>query len=870
MATMMVEAGAEPAVTARSDVRLQQALAVVRATYRLQFNDAFTFADAERLAPYLATLGISHVYASPIFTARAGSAHGYDMVDPQAISPALGGEAGFRSMARTLAAEGIGIVLDIVPNHMAADPANRFWMDVLEFGADAASAAVFDIDFSRRIALPWLEEGAAPIERLSYDGEAGRVVAIVASQPVPLAPGGVAGLLDRIGAGEAAAAWRAIDRCAVDADAIAAARDALREAEAAMSESFAHALEAADLDDLHALQHWQAVPWRRTEALNYRRFFEVSHLVGVRIEDDEVFEIVHRLPLALLRAGLVQGLRVDHVDGLADPSGYCSRLRSEAGPEALILIEKILGHDEPLRPWPIDGTTGYERLNLINELFVAAEGRAALQSYLEGRGWISGAPLDRIAAAKSAVIETGFKPELAVLLDAAAAMLGVDAPPRSALQAALVALLAAFPVYRSYLTALPAQPEDEALWREAERRAAKANPASAPILAPLVAAALGEAGATAGRFRRLFQQLSGPAMAKGFEDTELYRSVGLASVNEVGSDLASPPRDAAALHQAFAGFGLRGLTPLATHDTKRGADTRARLNLLSHKPQRWIGLFERWQARHADWKSAGAPDGLDEWFIYQTLFGAWPLTAERARGYFEKAMREAKRHSGWTDPNADYEAALQDFVERLIDAPEGGPFRADLEAFIAETEPAAATNSLAQAILQLTLPGIPDLYRGTELADFSLVDPDNRRPVDWACRAALVQAAAAGIPAMAEDGERAGKLVATRALLALRARDPSLFTGSYHPEPMGTPGWFAFRRIGGSSELLVALPIGLKAMTEGTLAFSSAGLAGDWQAVLPLGAGAVMDGADIRIDPAAPVLVRYRNKKSQGERLLQT
>ncbi len=862
---MMAEADTRPAATAVSEQRLQQASALVRATYRMQFNDEFTFADAERLAPYLAGLGISHLYASPIFTARAGSAHGYDMVDPAAISPALGGEAGFQSLVRTLSAHGIGIILDIVPNHMAADPANRFWMDVLEFGSDAASAGVFDIDFSRRIALPWLEEGAAPIERLAYDRDGGRVVAIVASQPIPLAPGGIADLLERIGAGEAAAAWRAIDRCKAEPEAIAAARDALRDAEASMSESFARALDSADLDAVHALQHWQAVPWRRTEALNYRRFFEVSHLVGVRIEDDAVFEIVHRLPLALLREGLVQGLRVDHVDGLADPAAYCRRLRSEAGPEALILIEKILGHDEPLRSWPIDGTTGYERLNLINELFVASEGRAAFQAYLEGRGWVAGAPLDRIAAAKSEVIETGFKPELAGLLDSAATMLAEDAPPRSALQAALVALLAAFPVYRSYIASLPPEPDDAALWREAERRAAEATPVSAPILSRLVAAALEADGAPADRFRRLFQQLSGPAMAKGFEDTELYRSVGLASVNEVGSDLSSPPRDAAALHEAFARFGRRGLTPLATHDTKRGADTRARLNVLSHKPQRWIGLFERWQARHAAWKRHGAPDDLDEWFVYQTLFGAWPLTPERAHGYFEKAMREAKRHSGWTDPDTDYEAALQDFALRLIDGPEGAPFRADLEAFIAETEPAAATNSLAQAILQLTLPGIADLYRGTELADFSLVDPDNRRPVDWGRRGALLNAPITALPAMAEDGERTAKLVAIRALLSLRARDPAPFAGLYGAEAVTTPGWFAFRRAGGSGELLVALPLSPQAMTSESIVFADTSLHGAWEAVLPAGRAVVIAEGGVRIDPAAPLLVLYRTERRETE-----
>ena len=767
-------------------------------------------------------------------------------------------------MARTLAAAGIGIILDIVPNHMAADPGNPLWMDVLEFGPDAAAANVFDIDFSRRIALPWLEADAAPIERLAYDPEAGRVVAIVASQPVPVSPGVVAGLLERIGAVEAAAAWRAIDRTSHDAEAIALARTALREAATTMAESFERALAGADLDALHALQHWQAVPWRRIEALNYRRFFEVSHLVGVRIEDPAVFDLVHKLPLALLRDGLVQGLRVDHVDGLADPAAYCDRLRREAGPDALILIEKILGPDEALRDWPIDGTTGYERLNLINAVFVAGEGRAALQAYLGKRGWIEGTPLARTVAAKTEVIETGFKPELKVLTDCAAALLTDDAPPRSALQTALVALLAAFPVYRSYIAALPAAPEDVALWREAERRVAAADPASAAVAGRLVDAALETPGVEADRFRRLFQQLSGPAMAKGFEDTELYRSVGLASVNEVGSDLAAPAPAAAALHAAFAGFGARGLIPLATHDTKRGADTRSRLNVLASKPERWIGLFERWQARHQGLKRDGAPDGLDEWFIYQTLYGAWPLSDERARAYFEKAIREAKRHGGWTDPDTDYEAALRDFVETLIDGAEGGPFRADLEAFIAETEPQAALNSFSQTVLQLTLPGIPDLYRGTELADFSLVDPDNRRPVDWQRRAALLKAPPATLPPAAEDGARAGKLIATEALLALRARDPALFDGAYQPVETAEPGWFAFTRRSASSALLVVLPLGSAARAATSVGLSDASLDGDWQQVLAPGNTSIRDGR-AAVDPALPLLVVYRTDRREGE-----
>ncbi|HWJ73180.1 MAG TPA: malto-oligosyltrehalose synthase [Kaistia sp.] len=830
----------------------------VRATYRVQFNTDFTFADAERMAPYFAALGISHLYASPIFKARAGSGHGYDMVDPTRISDELGGEGGFRSMAAALAGVGIGVILDIVPNHMAADGANPYWIDVLEFGADAASAPVFDIDFARRIALPWLGDDAPAIEKLAYDDAAGRVTAIVAGNAIPLRPRSTADLLDRVGAMEAALLWRIIDRATADPEAIESARVALRATVAAMSGSFERALAKADLNAVHAEQHWQAVPWRQIEALNYRRFFEVSHLLGVRIEDEAVFEIVHRLPLALVREGLVQGLRVDHVDGLADPAAYCVRLREATGPEALILIEKILGHDEALRPWPIDGTTGYERLNLINEAFVAGSGRSAFQSYLAERGWLSGGSLARIAAAKTEVIEKSFKPELARLVESAAAVLGDDAPLASALEAAVVALLAAFPVYRSYLVGLPASAEDEALWREAEMRAKRDAPAVAPIVVRLVEAALLAPGVDAARFRRLFQQLSGPAMAKGFEDTELYRSVALASVNEVGSDLVAPPRQADDLHAAFASFGPRGLIPLATHDTKRGADTRARLNLLSHSPERWIGLVESWEARHAALKSEAGPDDLDLWFIYQTLFAAWPLPVDRARIYFEKAMREAKRHSGWTDPNEDYETALHSFVATLIEGPEGATFRADLEAFLAETAPIAATNSLSQTVLQLTLPGIPDIYRGTELVDFSLVDPDNRRPFAWGRREALLASPASAIPALAEDDERVAKLIATRSLLALRARHPDVFTAPYQPERVAEQGWFAFSRRGSAAELVVAVPLTPRAMATEALTFADERYAGSWRKPLAGDSATAIEGGRAPISTTLPVLILVR------------
>ncbi|MCX5480584.1 malto-oligosyltrehalose synthase [Kaistia geumhonensis] len=833
-----------------------------RATYRVQFNDNFTFADAERLAPYLAALGISHLYASPIFAARAGSAHGYDMVDPTRISDALGGEAGFRRLAAALRAKGIGIILDIVPNHMAADAANPYWMDVLEFGKAAASAGVFDIDFSRPIALPWVgDDVSEPIESLRLDAAAGRIEAVVAGNGVPLRPASVALLLDRIGALEAAEAFRSLEAEADEA-AIAAARAALRTAAAAAPDAFARALQSADLTALHTTQHWRAVPWRRTEALNYRRFFEVSHLVGVRAEDPAVFEMVHRLPLALVREGLVQGLRVDHIDGLCDPAGYAGALRDAAGEDTLILIEKILGRDEPLRDWPIDGTTGYERLNLINAAFVSARGRARLQRALEDEGLIEGSPERRLFDAKHAVLDRSFRPELARLADRAAKLPGLEAVPRGALTATLAALLAAFPVYRSYIDALPASLEDEALWREALRRLEHLSPGDAAAAGQIVEAALGAGGEPGDLFRTAFQQLSGPAMAKGYEDTELYRSVALTSVNEVGSDLGAETPAGDALHASFAAFSLGGQTPLATHDTKRGADTRARLNLLSHDPEDWLAHVKRWRERHAGLKQNDAPDALDEWLIYQTLFAAWPITTERARGYFEKALREAKRHGSWTDPDTAYEEALHGFVAELIEGEGGADFRSDIEALHQRLAADAARFGLGQTVLQLTLPGIPDIYRGTELADLSLVDPDNRRPVDWERRIALAEGPLEAAPA--GDREGVAKLAAIRALLALRAAHPALFAAPYEAVPLRQEGWFAFKRVAEEGTLFVALPVTPAAARATALDTGTALRDGDFTRVLPPEGTVSVAGGRLAIDPDHPVTVLAHPGASSG------
>ncbi|MDF2999693.1 MAG: malto-oligosyltrehalose synthase [Xanthobacteraceae bacterium] len=654
------------------------------ATYRLQLHKGFTFADAEALVPYLASLGISHLYASPITTAVPGSTHGYDVADPTRINPELGGEEGFEKLAARLAEHGMSVLLDIVPNHMAASSHNPFWMEMLERGPDCPAAKLFDVFWEKgRLLLPVLGD---PLQATLEAGQlllraeaSGRIVLAYADHAFPLRPESVAELRAAAGLSEAQAPLSAGDRAKLDA-----------------------VLAAADLAAILDAQHWR-LAWWRTAAhdLNYRRFFNITDLVGVRIEDPEVFEIVHRLPLDLVRRGLVHGLRIDHIDGLVDPAGYCARLRALVGPDVPLVVEKILEPGERLRDWPIDGTTGYERLNDINGLFVNAEGYRALEEDLRARHLLTDTPAKRLADAKWQVLATSLAAEVETLTRLARDGLDGDIAAgdltEAAIRQAVTALIVHCPVYRSYATRDSHTPDDEAIWGMIRTVMEVAedpltNAAGAVLLERLRAPRIDSDR----QFRLRFQQLSGPAMAKGFEDTELYRAPVLLCVNEVGGSLEHPARDLDEMHAlngARAAAQARDLTPLATHDTKRGPDTRARLATLSFRPDSWLNFLDETREACAALarQEAGLvlPDPLDQVMILQTLISAWPISEERIAAYLTKALREAKRHTNWETPDEAYEQAAQAFATAIVAAPESEPIRTAIGRLVEALAPAA-------------------------------------------------------------------------------------------------------------------------------------------------------------------------------------
>lgn len=691
------------------------------ATYRLQFSKDFTFADAKALVPYFRSLGVSHIYASPIFRARAGSAHGYDVVDHDAVNPELGGDEGLRAFSESLREVGIGLIADIVPNHAGVGgTGNVRWQDVLEFGRRSRNARFFDIDWNAGpLVLPILEDrpetlAAAGRFGVAFDGRSGRLVLTLDSQRLPLRPKTVSQLLTEAGRAlnrtdveETARSWAELETLRAAGSGRRERRGALMAAlsDPAVMAHVEKALTPARAAEIVAEQHYRLMYWREGAAqINYRRFFDINELAGLRVEEPAVFDAVHRLPLALVREGILDGLRVDHIDGLADPEGYCRRLREAVGPDVTIHVEKILGAEEPLPDWGVEGTTGYETLNLINGLFVDPAGYARLAEALTALG-IEGDVESRIRAAKAEVLGRSFHAEIEGL-----ARLGADLsrqhghPVRlRTMREILVALIAALPVYRTYITGT-ARDEDIRLLKSAAEIARPDLRRGAKRAMATLVAMLSEGGGDpeSASFIRRFQQLTGPAMAKGYEDTELYRNVVLASVNEVGSHLTRPFLSIDGFHKAMADVaerGLTSLTPLSTHDTKRGADTRARLNALSERARDWIAVVDGWRERHAVLKvrlgdGAEAPDAIDEWIIYQTIAGTWPISAERIEGYLTKAMREAKRHTSWMDPNEPYEQAALAFARALVEGDDGAEFRRELEAFLVPVDlGGAATRS---------------------------------------------------------------------------------------------------------------------------------------------------------------------------------
>lgn len=870
---------------------------IPRATYRLQFHAGFGFADAAAIAPYLAQLGVSHVYASPYLKARPGSSHGYDLVDHGQLNPELGDATAFHAMVAAFRSHGLGQIIDFVPNHMGVGGAdNPWWLDVLEWGQDSAYAGWFDIDWDPdrrylfgKLLVPFLgDQYGAVLEagdlELRFDSETGSLaVWAYGEHKLPICPlhyhrvlGDAHPALERIGDAFAGLpSWRPrVGQRARDLQAelgaLARARADVREAVAAAVGRFNGEPGRIEtwrpLDALIQDQHWRAAHFRvAADDINYRRFFSINELAGVRMELPELFDHAHRFVFDLLRDGVLDGLRIDHVDGLLDPKGYLLRLREQAPRPFYLVIEKILARHEALRAdWPVEGTTGYEFANLILGLLLDPAGEAGTdRAYLDFAG--AQPPFAQIVRdCKIRIMVDELASELNVLARDGARVARQNPHTadftRNILQRALREIVACFPVYRTYVDGA-AEPTDldrrDLDWAiaQARRNEAGLDPSVFDFLYRLLTTDLvarprsGFSREAVLRFAMRVQQYSGPVMAKGLEDTAFYRYNRFVALNEVGGHPDQFGVSLAAFHKANAQRAERwphAMLATSTHDTKRGEDVRARLAVLSELPEEWARQVHAWsrtlRARRGDVEGTAAPERNDEYLFYQLLLGAWPaeLTdigmptqnqlrafAQRIEAAMVKSLREAKLHSTWATPNAAYEDAVLQFARDALNLSRPNAFLDAFLPFQARVARLGVRNSLAQTVLKLTLPGMPDIYQGAELWDLGLVDPDNRRPVDYATRIRLLN----GIEsAMATDRPAAWcgmlehwqggeiKLAVTVALLEHRRRFPDLFArGDYQPRLASGPRAehvCSFARNHGSDHLLVVVgrwPAGLEA-----------------------------------------------------------
>ncbi|MCO5732027.1 malto-oligosyltrehalose synthase [Rhizobium sp. SSA_523] len=742
-------------------------------TYRIQFRNGMTFDRAAALVPYMQRLGISHFYASPIFTAAPGSTHGYDVADANEIDPELGGREGFDRLSAALKQAGLGLILDIVPNHMAAALENRWWRSIIEWGRESAYAHFFDVNWSRRLTLPFLGDTFEKVlnERdlsLRLDREAGCLTLSYFDSHYPLLPSTYGKALDGIDLPLAQSILACAESARPDDEQafhsrmrdLLASPDMQAQAEALQARLDEVSKDCKRLDDLHDAQAFRLISWRDAPRdLSYRRFFEITGLAGLRVEDPAVFAESHRLILDLVRSGQVDGLRVDHVDGLSDPGGYLERLRKEAGPDCYLIVEKILADKEQLpAEWPIAGTTGYEFISALSNVMLEP---SAPRRFQDDYASLTGRPLDlleEIRAAKGLMADVNFAGESARLLELAIEMAADntdDAPlSQEDLRHALRELLITFPVYRTYgtesgLSSADRQRLDDVM--EAVRKGpSPAKPEALAFLGRIMTGDVAPASQEGARmFRTRFQQLTGPLMAKSIEDTLFYRINPLLALNEVGSEPHGHAFGIDAFHEAMQDRQKTqplGLSATSTHDTKRGEDARARLYALSEAPELWQEALHAWRAMNekatVSLNDGTAPEPSVEWLIYQALIGVWPqglapddadglkALEERFLPYIEKSLREAKLRTSWNDQNLGYEKSVTSYARHLF-SEDALEFRRD---FISRTQGlrlAGAVNSVTQTLIKLTAPGIPDIYQGSEGLDLSLVDPDNRRMPDF-------------------------------------------------------------------------------------------------------------------------------------------
>ena len=845
------------------------------ATARLQFHKGFTLDDAKGLVGYFSRLGISHLYASPLLKARAGSMHGYDIVDHNVVNPELGGEAALRELVAALRAEDMGLILDIVPNHMGVGGNdNGWWLDVLEWGRSSVHSEYFDIDWDPpdatlrgRMLAPFLGspygECLANGElRLKFDREDGRLFAAYYDHRFPINPRDYAAVLLTTGGRLETPARLFTDLPPVGRGGRAAAAEARRELlqpayEAAIDEAVAEYDPKTETgrDRLHRLLERQAyrLAWWRaaTDEINWRRFFDVNGLAGVRVEVPEVFEDTHRTVFRLYEEGLIEGVRIDHVDGLASPRDYCRKLRRRLDsltpkrPEglrdtpAVLWIEKILfAHERLAGDWMTDGTTGYDFMNDVGAALHDPEGEAPLTEYWTAT---TGRPAEfetEAQAARRQILRESLASELFNTAAAIHRVLRRDMSTRdytlTGVRGVLTEILVHFHTYRIYAGPGGISDADQRAmdWAMAgaRRNVRQADRELLELVGRLVSG-IGLRECRAGTRRQewqramvRFQQLSAPTAAKSVEDTAFYRYGRLISRNEVGSEPSQFALSVAGFHAVNKERQRRfpkALLTTATHDHKRGEDARTRLAAVSSLPVEWETATGRWLRLNAplrrDLESGAAPDATDELMLYQTLVGAWPtdLSADDAEGleafrsrvsaWFEKAMREAKRRSSWIAPDEAYEGAAQAVLAGSLDP--ARPIAAEIGAFAARLAPYGAIGSLSQAVLRMTSPGITDLYQGTEFWDFSLVDPDNRRPVDFEARTAALSAGVAPGELLADWRDGRVKLAVIHRVLQLRARMPELFTeGAYTPlkvEGEKADHIFAFARTHGEQSVIV-------------------------------------------------------------------
>ncbi len=887
-------------------------------TYRLQFNSDFTFNQAREIVPYLSALGASHLYASPYLKARPGSRHGYDIIDHNTLNPEIGSYRDFERLCEALAQHGMGQLLDVVPNHMGVQAGdNVWWLDVLENGRTSAYAGFFDIDWSPikaklhgKVLLPVLSNHyGAVLEnaelQLQFNAEHGEFGIYYFEHHFPVDPAEYPQIMvyrmdvlntllgednqllmeyqslvtafRNLPCREEVSVERQLERRRDKevlkrhlAGLVANSADIARFLEENLRILNGTAGKSSSFDQLHLLieaQAYRLAFWRvASDEINYRRFFDINDLAGLRMENDEVFDATHQFLLQLIQEGKLDGLRLDHPDGLYDPEAYLCKLVeccSRVGRAPYLLVEKILAVNEDLRSsWPVHGTTGYEFTNLLNGLFVDTGAAKRMERVYNSFIGVHVDFDDLLYRSKKLIMKTALSGELNVLANQLSKIAEADRRTcdytLNGLRTALAEIVACFPVYRGYISAREAAAEDirniKLATIAAKRKSTTADTSIFDFLRDVLTlvAANGKSSAYSEQvltFVMKFQQFTSPVMAKGLEDTSAYIYHRLLSLNEVGGDPRRFGVTRRAFHranQARAEKWPHNMLTTATHDTKRGEDVRARLNVLSEMPANWRLALRHWNRANRSLKQSvdgmSAPALNDEYFIYQTLLGIWPLGepdanemaqfSVRIREYLVKAMREAKVYTSWINPNTAYEEAVTGFADALIHASPESEFMKDFRPFQRRIARLGMFNSLSQTLIKLTAPGVPDIYQGSELWDFSLVDPDNRRPVDFFLRRTMLTALqklaahepkkrCAGVRRMCDTLENGrAKMLIVHSALALRAHWPEVFQqGKYLP--LAVKGEHAahlcaYARVAGRRYVIISAPRFLAGLLDKT------------------------------------------------------